>query len=963
MSEKIDYVNLESFSQQVPDNDPTETREWIDSFDDLLAEHGPVRARYILTKLLERAHEVKVGFPVTVTSPYINTIAKSDEIPFPGDMEMERKIRSLIRWNAVAMVVRANAQSEGIGGHLATYASSASLYEVAFNHFFKGKDPIDDEPSSVDSAGPGQMGTTAKRNGEMIAATPGDLVFFQGHASPGIYARAFLEGRLEETDLDKFRFEASQDSPPTPNTGGYGLSSYPHPRLMPAFWEFPTVSMGLGPIMSIYLARFARYLENIGIASTGHKRIWGFLGDGEIDEPETLTALRLAAQERLDNLTFIVNCNLQRLDGPVRGNGKVIQELEATFRGAGWNVIKVIWGAGWDQLLARDSEGLLLGKMTTTVDGEYQKYATENGAYIREHFFGPDPRLQTMVEGMSDKELESLPRGGHDYAKLYNAYKAAVDHRGAPTVILAKTVKGWMLGSEIAARNSTHQIKKMNHEQLAALRDRLHLGDIVKDADLAAGLPPYARPDPGSEIANYLSKRRTKLGGSLPKRVDPSIPLGTPGDSVFAGYYEGSAKVAASTTMVFARMLRELLKDPSVGERVVPIVPDEARTFGMDAMFRESKIYSSTGQRYVPVDAGLLLSYVEAKDGRILEEGISEAGAMSSFIAAGTSHLNFGIPMLPFFTFYSMFGFQRIGDLIWAASDAGAKGFLMGATAGRTTLPGEGLQHADGHSHVLASVIPSVKAYDPAFAYEVAAIVKAGIEDMFVELTHNGLYYITLYNESYPMPGAAQAIEAIPGGGTKDDLDAAIVSGLYRFAGPAETTGDAGLEAGISQHHATILFSGSLWSVAMQARQELADKWGVATECWSATSYKTLREDALEVERWNMLNPASEPRVSRVTRCIAESKGPVVAVSDYIRAVPDQISRWVPRPYTSLGTDGFGRSDSRQALRKYFEVDAPSIVVAVLSLLHREGSISTGKLQDAISNYGMAKDSPGPWER
>ncbi|MGH9149691.1 MAG: pyruvate dehydrogenase (acetyl-transferring), homodimeric type, partial [Acidimicrobiales bacterium] len=671
---------FDGFSRQLPDIDPEETAEWVDSLDAVVETRGKVRGTFLLMKLLERALELQVGFPATVSTPYINTIAAEHEPWFPGDEHMERRIRAYIRWNAAVMVTRANTLSEGIGGHLSTYASSASLYEVGFNHFFRGKDD-------------GQAG---------------DQVYFQGHAAPGIYARAFIEGRLSEEQLDHFRQEL----------GGRGLSSYPHPRLMPEFWEFPTVSMGLGPINAIYQARFNRYLHHRRIADTSRAKVWCFLGDGETDEPESLGALSLASREQLDNLIFVVNCNLQRLDGPVRGNGKDIQELEAVFRGAGWNVIKVIWGSRWDELLARDTDGVLLNTMNTTIDGAFQKYAVESGDYIRQHFFGPDPRLRAMVEHLSDDELRTLPRGGHDYRKLYAAYKAAVEHEDAPTVILAKTVKGWALGPEIEGRNATHQIKKMTKKQLAVLRDRLYLHDQIPEEALDADHPPYYRPPQGSPEYEYLHERRRALAGALPRRVVRAKPLGQPDPKVFSDFIGGSGKREVSTTMAFAVLLRNLLRDPAVGQRVVPIIPDEARTFGLDALFSEVKIYAPFGQRYEPVDAAMQLSYRESQQGQILEEGITEAGSMASFTAAGTAYATWAQPMIPFYIFYSMFGFQRTGDLVWAFGDQRGRGFMLGATAGRTTLNGEGLQHEDGHSHVQSSLIPNCISYDPTFAYE-----------------------------------------------------------------------------------------------------------------------------------------------------------------------------------------------------------------------------------------------------
>ena len=894
---------IDGFAHQVPDIDPGETEEWLAAFDGTLDARGKARARYLLIKLLERARERGVGFPATISTHYVNTIPAHLEPEFPGDEHMERRIRAFIRWNAAIMVVRANLISAGIGGHLATYASSAALYEVGFNHFFHGKD------------------------GDRF----GDQVFIQGHASPGIYARAFLEGRLSQAQLDNFRREI----------GGAGLSSYPHPRLMPDFWEFPTVSMGLGPLCAIYQARFNRYLEHRGIVDTSASKVWCFLGDGETDEPESLGALSIAAREKLDNLIFVVNCNLQRLDGPVRGNGKIIQELEAVFRGAGWNVIKVIWGRKWDELLAKDHEGVLVAKMDSTVDGEFQRYATESGAYIREHFFGPDPRLRAMVEHLSDEDLRLLPRGGHDYRKLYSAYKHAVEHEGTPTVILAKTIKGWTLGPDVEGRNVTHQVKKLTQEQLFELRERLFLRDEVPEAALQEELPPYYRPQTGSDEYNYLMERRRMLGGPLPKRGaapgDSRTPA--PNPEIFEDLTKGSGAQEASTTMAFGRLLRDMLRDKGFGRFVVPIIPDEARTFGLDALFRQVGIYAPLGQLYEPVDAHLLLSYMESKQGQILEEGITEAGSMASFIAAGTSYSTWGEPMIPFFIFYSMFGFQRVGDLVWQAGDARARGFMLGATAGRTTLNGEGLQHEDGHSLVLASTVPNVMAYDPAFAYEVATIIGEGIRRMSGDEAEDLIYYLTLYNENYaqpPMPeGAADG----------------VLRGLYRFA----TAPNGG------KRQATILFSGSAWRAAMDAQKILADDWDVAADCFSATSYKALREDALAAERWNRLHPDETPRVPYVTTTLAAGgAGPVVAVSDFMKVVPDQIARWAPQPFTPLGTDGYGRSDTREALRRHFEVDASHVVVAVLHALAQTGEAKPQEVLDAIARYDIDPDAIDP---
>jgi pyruvate dehydrogenase E1 component len=899
----FDPVILDGFTHSLPDIDPEETGEWLDSFDAVIDSHGKSRARFILVKLLERARAQQIGFPATVSTPYINTIAPENEPWFPGDEFIERRIRAFIRWNAAVMVTRANMRSEGIGGHLATFASSASLIEVGFNHFFHGKD-----------------------DGGF-----GDQVFFQGHAAPGIYARAYLEGRVTEEQLDHFRHEL----------GGNGLSSYPHPRLMPDFWEFPTVSMGLGPLNAIYQARFNRYLLNRRIADTSRAKVWCFMGDGESDEPESLGALSLASREQLDNLIFVVNCNLQRLDGPVRGNGKVIQELEAVFRGAGWNVIKVVWGSRWDELLLRDVDGVLLNKMNTTVDGEFQKFTTESGAYIREHFFGPDPRLRSLVEHLSDDELRTLPRGGHDYRKLYAAYKAAVEHTGSPTVILAKTVKGWTLGPEIEARNATHQIKKMNKQQLMLMRDTLYLQDQIPEAALDEKYPPYYRPSEDSPEYEYLMQRRRALDGSMPRRVVRHKPLAAVADKAFAEFFTGSKGQAVSTTMGFARLMRNLLRDESVGERVVPIIPDEARTFGMDALFKEVGIYAAFGQKYTPVDSNLLLSYHESQNGQILEEGITEAGSMASFTAAGTAYATWGQPMIPFFIFYSMFGFQRVGDSIWAFGDMRGRGFLLGATAGRTTLNGEGLQHEDGHSLVLASSVPNLSAYDPAFAYETAVIIRHGMNHMYGEQPEDRFYYITLYNENYEMPAMGEGVED------------GIIRGLYRFAEAPDGPG----------RRATILFSGSAYSAALEAQKLLAADHDVAAELWSVTSYKSLREEALSVERSNRLHPSRPAETPLITSALSGSDGPFVAVTDFMKIVPDQVARWVPGHFTPLGTDGYGRSDTRAALRRHFETDAANVVVAVLKGLAETGDGKAEEVADAIAKYGIDADAPDPRTR
>lgn len=900
---------------QLPDIDPSETREWLDSLDAVVDSHGKTRARYLLSRLMERANETQVSFPATVSTPYVNTIPREEEPWFPGDEHIERRIRAFIRWNAAMMVVKANKAADGIGGHLSTFASSAALYEIGFNHFFRGKED----------------------------GTPGDHVYFQGHAAPGVYARAYLEGRLTDDDLDHFRREIGRD--------GRGLSSYPHPRLMPDFWEFPTVSMGLGPITSLYHARFNRYLHNRQIDDTSQSRVWAFLGDGECDEPETLGAISLAAREQLDNLVFVVNCNLQRLDGPVRGNGKVIQELEAVFRGAGWNVIKVIWGSKWDELLAQDKDGVLLNKMNTTVDGEFQRYAVENGDYIRDHFFGPDDRLRQMVSHLDDDELRNLPRGGHDYRKLYAAYKAATENLGSgrPTVILCKTVKGWTLGEGFEGRNSTHQIKKMTKQQIVDLRDRLYLHDEIPADSIEAENPPYFRPAEDSIEYQYMMERRKALDGSVPvrsTRVRRAISL--PDPASYTEMWHGSGGQAVSTTMGFTRLLRNLARDEKIGDRIVPIIPDEARTFGMDGLFKEIGIYAAQGQKYEPVDHDLLLSYSESAQGQILEEGITEAGSMASFIAAGSAYATRGVPMVPFYTFYSMFGFQRVGDLIWQAADIRARGFLMAATAGRTTLMGEGLQHQDGHSLVLASTVPAVQAYDPAFAYEVGAIVEAGIERMFGGSDDSNwtdvFYYITLYNENYEMMPLPDT----------DGLKAQIVEGLYKFADAPAIDG--------TPPRATILFSGTANLAAREAASELAEHYGVAAELWSATSYKALREEGLEAERENRLHPGSEPRVPRVAQILSGAQGPITAVSDFMTLVPDQIRQFLPgRTFTTLGTDGMGRSDTREALRRHFETDTGNVVVAVLSGLLRDGAVDPAVVVDAIARYDIDPDAVNPY--
>ena len=895
-------MTFDGFSHQVPDIDPAETAEWVDSLNALVDQRGKSRARYVIRRLLERARHLQVEFPATVSTPYINSIPSEEEPWFPGDEFIERRIRAFIRWNAVAMVTHANKYADGIGGHLSTFASSAALYDVGFNHFFRGKD----------------------------SGNPGDSIYIQGHAAPGIYARAYLEGRLTDDDLDHFRREI----------GRMGLSSYPHPRLMPDFWEFPTVSMGLGPINAIYHARFLRYLHNRRIDDTSDSKVWCFIGDGECDEPETLGALHLAARESLDNLIFVVNCNLQRLDGPVRGNGKIIQELEAVFRGSGWNVIKVIWGSKWDELLARDVDGVLVNKMNDTVDGQFQRYSVESGAYIREDFFGPDTRLRAMVEHLTDEDLRNLPRGGHDYRKLYAAYSAAAEQVGTPTVILAKTIKGWTLGPDIEGRNATHQVKKLTHEQLMTIRDRLYLHDEIAE-DFDPDNPPYFRPAEDSAEHQYLIRRRQALGGSLPKRlVNIRRPMPMPTSAAFAELDAGSGKQEVSTTMAFTRLLRALARDGEFGRRIVPIIPDEGRTFGLDGLFKKLKIYASESQQYEPVDHDLLLSYTEDIDGQILQEGLTEAGSMSSFTAAATSYATRGVPMVPFYIFYSMFGFQRVGDLIWAVADARGRGFLIGATAGRTTLNGEGLQHQDGHSLAMAATVPNCQAYDPAFAYELGTIISDGVERMY-ERDEDIFYYLTVYNENYLQPVAP------------DDLDRdGVLAGLYLWAeAPSDTA-----------HRATVLFSGSAQGAARRAVEQLSEHYDVGVELWSATSYKALRDEAISAERWNRLHPTEKARVPFVTRRLSESSGPIVAVTDFMRAVPDQVARWVPGDYTSLGTEGFGRSDTREALRRHFEIDAGHVVVAVLARLAAVGDVKSETVADAMRRYQIDADLPDPWD-
>ncbi len=884
------------FSQVQVDSDPIETREWLDSLDGVVGAAGPNRARYLLSLLLQRARIQGCLPDQLLATDYVNTIPVEAQPEFPGDEALEERISDIIRWNAAVMVSRANTNFPGLGGHISTYASAAELYDVGFHHFFRGKDE----------------------------GRPGDQIFFQGHASPGIYARSFLEGRLTEAHLERFRREVER---------GQGLSSYPHPRLMPEYWEFPTVSMGLGPILSIYQARFNRYLQARGICDTSRARVWCFVGDGECDEPESLGALSVAAREGLDNLLWVINCNLQRLDGPVRGNGKIVQELETVFRGAGWNVIKALWGSEWDALLARDTQGLLRKRMNEVVDGQLQRYRAENGAYIRRHFFGAHPELLEMVAHLSDDDIWAMRRGGHDMRKVYAAYRAAVEHKGRPTVVLAQTVKGFSLGEGFEAKNVTHQMKKLSRDDLARFRDRLRLP--ISDRQLDN--PPYYHPGEASDEVAYLRERRRALGGPLPRRIATfTVRFKAPRGDLYDEFFEGTKNPGGvSTTMAFVRLLTKLIKDPGIGKRIVPIIPDEARTFGMEPLFRQVGIYAAQGQLYEPVDKGQLLYYRESPDGQVLEEGITEAGSMASFFAAGTSYATHGEPMLPFYIFYSMFGFQRIGDLAWAFADARGRGFLLGATAGRTTLNGEGLQHQDGHSHLLAASYPNLLSFDPAFAYEIAVIVREGLRRM-VDETQDIFYYITLQNENYPQP-------AMPDDQDAAQLEDGILKGLYRYrAAPRPHA-----------HRVQILGSGCVLLAVLEAQQILDRDFGVAADVWSATSYQQLRHDCLREERWNRLHPAEPPREAHLQRVLRGVTGPFVAASDYLTLVPEQVARWLPGPLVTLGTDGFGMSDTREALRRHFEVDAPSIVIAALHALAREGQVEPGRVRDAIAHLGV----------
>jgi pyruvate dehydrogenase E1 component len=874
-----------------------EQREWRESLDYVIQQGDRDRVQRLLSALRHHARVSGVALPFSAVTPYVNTIRAEDQTPLPGSQEIERRIKSLVRWNAMAMVVRANRTSDGIGGHISTYASAATLYEVGFNHFFRGR--------GMDGGG--------------------DIIYFQGHASPGIYARAFIEGRLSAEKLTNFRRELAPDG---------GLSSYPHPWLMPDFWEFPTVSMGLGPIMSIYQARFSRYLEDRGLKKASPAKVWAFLGDGETDEPESLGAISLAAREKLDNLIFVINCNLQRLDGPVRGNGKIIQELEADFRGAGWNVIKVIWGSNWDALLARDKLGLLRKRMEECVDGEYQAFKARDGAYVRKEFFAKYPQLLELVSGMTDDEIWQLRRGGHDPIKVYAAYAAAVSHRDQPTVILAKTIKGYGMGAAGEGMNITHQQKKMGLEELKAFRDRFKIP--VPDDQIAE--VPLHRPAEDSVEIQYLRERRKSLGGSLPQRRRTSQPLEVPLLAAFDSQLKSTGDREVSTTMAFVRILSALVRDKNIGARVVPIVPDESRTFGMEGMFRQLGIFSQVGQLYKPEDSGQLMFYREYQHGQILQEGICEEGAMSSWIAAATSYSTHNLPMIPFYIFYSMFGFQRVGDLAWAAGDSRCRGFLLGGTSGRTTLNGEGLQHADGHSHVLASTIPNCVAYDPTFAYELAVIIHDGLRRMLVE-QQDVFYYITLMNENYVHPAMPEGAEE------------GILKGMYPL-----TNGSANGKVPRVQ----LLGSGTILREAIAAADLLRDDFGVAADLWSVPSFTELRRDGIDVERWNLLHPTEPQRRSYVETCLADRPGPVVAATDYMRAFADQIRPYVPRRFRVLGTDGFGRSDYRARLRSFFEIDRHYITIAALRALAEEEQIPASRVDAAIKKYGIDPEKPNP---
>jgi pyruvate dehydrogenase E1 component len=906
---------LNGIPSQLPDIDPEETQEWIDSLDAVIDEQGRTRARYVMLKLIERARQQQIGVPSLTATDYINTIPPEREPWFPGDEDVEREFRRYIRWNAAVMVHRAQHPAISVGGHISTYASAATLYEVGMNHFFRGKDH------------PGG----------------GDQIFFQGHASPGMYARSYLEGHLTEADLDGFRQEKSH----IVDGKIRALPSYPHPRLLPNYWEFPTVSMGLGPMNAIHQAQFNKYLHNRGLKDTSQQHVWAFLGDGEMDEPESRGLLQLAANEELDNLTFVINANLQRLDGPVRGNGKIIQELEAFFRGAGWNVIKVVWGRGWDPLLAADRDGALVHIMNQTSDGDYQTFRANDGKYVRDHFFARDPRTLKMVENWTDDQIWwDLKRGGHDYRKVYAAYQAAMQHTGQPTVILAKTIKGYSLGQHFAGRNATHQMKKMTLADLKAFRDSLRIP--ITDAQLEADpyRPPYYHPGADHDVVKYSVDRRAQLGGTLPSRKVDFAPISLPDDSAYAQVKKGSGKQGVATTMAFVRLLKDLLRDKEFGKRIVPIIPDEARTFGMDSFFPTIKIYNPHGQNYTPVDHELMLAYREAVQGHILHMGINEAGSVAAFTAAATSYATHGEPMIPIYVFYSMFGFQRTGDSIWAAADQMSRGFLIGATAGRTTLTGEGLQHADGHSPLLASTNPAVVHYDPAYGYEIAHIMQDGLRRMYGSGQEgdaaNLIYYLTVYNEPIVQPAEPEGVDV-----------EGILKGMYKLSS-ANTEGWSHTPA-----RAQLLASGVGVQWALEAQKLLADDWGVAADVWSVTSWNELRRDGLAADEQEFLRPDEERRVPWVTKCLDGTEGPVVAVSDYMRAVQDQIREWVPGTYASLGADGFGFSDTRQAARRFFHIDGPSLVVRTLQLLAKEGKVDAGAPAKAADMYRLEDVTAG----
>jgi len=883
---------------EAPDKElELELREWLESLDYILASRTPEQVQNLLRQLQIHAEKTGLKLPFTANTPYVNTIPRSQQPPYPGSREIERRIKSLVRWNAMAMVVRANRDQAAPGGHISTYASAATLYEVGFNHFFQGR-----------------------KNGRS-----GDQVYFQGHAAPGIYARAFLEGRLTEGHLENFRRELRE---------GGGLSSYPHPWLMPDFWQFPTVSMGLGPILGIYQARFNRYLEDRGLKEPDETKVWVFLGDGETDEPETLGAITLPAREKLDNLIFVINCNLQRLDGPVRGNGKIIQELEAAFRGAGWNVIKVVWGDDWDPLLEKDHDGVLAHRMGEVVDGQYQKYTVSDGAYIRQDFFGRDPRLLKMVENLSDEQLQKMRRGGHDPEKVYAAFKAAVENRGSPTVVLAKTIKGYGLGEAGEGKNITHQQKKLNEDELRSFRTRFAIP--ISDDEVAEA--PFYRPPEDRPEMQYLRERREILGGYVPARRNEVEPLKVPPRALFSEFDRGSGEREIATTMAFVRILAKLLQDEEIGKYIVPIIPDEARTFGMDPLFRQFGIYSHVGQLYEPVDRDVVSYYKEARDGQIIEEGITEAGSMSSFIAAGSAYATHGINTIPFFIFYSMFGFQRIGDLIWLAGDMRCKGFLVGGTAGRTTLNGEGLQHQDGHSHLLAYSVPNLAAYDPAFGFELGVIIRDGIRRMYAE-QEDLFCYLTVENEQYVMPPMPEGVEE------------GILRGMYKFSASSRK------RARLKAH---LFGSGAIVNQALEAQQLLEANYGVAADVWSITSFKELHCDGNAAERWNRMHPGEPARETYVGQCLKSEKGVFVIASDYLKSLPNSIARWFPRPPVSLGTDGFGRSESREALRDFFEVDARFIALGALSGLAKEGKIEGDVVEKAMKDMDIDPEKADP---